>query len=118
MLEIPLEIAFEACKNVKIFRLRRAIPKQASKSTIIIDLAAEGGRKILGYICKFFPPPCKEHFTTRGGKNLLIWVDSDFGASVRMTVGYEGRGSCFFLNGSRHSECSKQILLNQLVFLI
>ena len=62
MLEIPLEIAFEACKNVKIFRLRRAIPKQASKSTIIIDLTAEGAGKCWGILVS---PP--EHFTTMGG---------------------------------------------------
>jgi hypothetical protein len=67
MLEIPLEIAFEACKNVKIFRLRRAIQKQASKSTIIIDLAAEGGRKILGYFCKFFPPLVRNISLQGGG---------------------------------------------------
>ena len=74
MLEIPLEIAFEACKNVKIFRLRRAIPKQASKSTIIIDLAAEGGRKFLGSIWGLsFPPPLLGTFLEQGGGETQLY---------------------------------------------
>ena len=43
---------------------------------------------------------------------------SDFGASARMTVGTRWGVLVFFLNGSRHSECSKQILLNQRLFII
>ena len=61
----------------------------------------------------------------RGGKERkkppterVLLVIATLGASARMTVGTRWGVLVFFLNGSRHSECSMKIPLNHLLFLI